>query len=280
MRILAIGDLHGRIPRGLKKFVKKEKPDLIVSQGDFCAFYERKIWFKHCYAKDVDLHEVIGKEKAKKYVKRDIDAGKKVFSYIKSINLPFYSVTGNEDPSKYNQIGQEKSRWDVYNKPFILRKHLLDFVAKKFNDYILIGYPRSSYPGLPTQHLRKKYKEKSLAKNVRDYKRYKKLLDKLFKKYKKNKIIFISHNCPYMSKLDKLGPKAHKLARGRHYGDVLTKNVIKEYQPFLCVCGHMHENQGKTKIGKTLVVNAGYGRIGQAAVIDINKTIKVRLVKI
>lgn len=281
MKILAVGDFHGKIPSFLKKIIKKEKPDVILSQGDYCAFYERKLWFKHCYAKETELWEVIGKKRARTYVKKDVAAGKKIYSYVSKLGLPFFSVTGNEDPSKYHQIGGKVSRWKLFKmKPFISRKSLLDFTTKKFKDYILIGYPRSSYPGLPTRHLKKKYKVKDFSKNIRDYKRYEKKLNKLFRKHKNKKIIFISHNCPYMTKLDKLSKKAHKLVRGKHYGDILAKETIKKHQPLLSICGHMHENQGKTKVGKTLVVNPGAAVDKKFAIIDIKgKKTKVKFYK-
>lgn len=46
----------------------------------------------------------------------------------------------------------------------------------------------------------------------------------------------------------------------------------------------MHEHQGQTRIGKTVVVNPGYGRAGRAAVIELNdskpKIEKIKFVKI
>lgn len=43
MKILAIGDFHGKFPEKLKKKIGKEKPDLIVSIGDYIPFYYRKL---------------------------------------------------------------------------------------------------------------------------------------------------------------------------------------------------------------------------------------------
>jgi len=35
--------------------------------------------------------------------------------------------------------------------------------------------------------------------------------------------------------------------------------MIDKYQPLLCIGGHMHEYFGKLKMGKTTLVNSGFG---------------------
>lgn len=48
MRILAIGDLHGKFPSKLNKtFIKKNKIDVIISPGDFGADKTSKYVFKY-----------------------------------------------------------------------------------------------------------------------------------------------------------------------------------------------------------------------------------------
>ena len=63
---------------------------------------------------------------------------------------------------------------------------------------------------------------------------------------------------------------------GEHAGLKLYRDVILKYKPLLHVCGHIHEAQGKAKIGKTIVVNAGYGGEEHFALIDIDKKINVK----
>ena len=141
----------------------------------------------------------------------------------------------------------------------------------------ILGYPRSSSPGKP-----KKGKSPEAKKLNKDNKEYFARLSKLFRKDKT--IILISHNCPYRTKLDKFKQKGGKhksqAATKWHQGSYLLKNIIKEHQPLLCVCGHMHENPGKIKIGRTLVVNPGPAFEGRYAIITIkNKKIDVKLKK-
>jgi Icc-related predicted phosphoesterase len=43
----------------------------------------------------------------------------------------------------------------------------------------------------------------------------------------------------------------------------------------------VHENQGKEKVGKTIVVNPGYGRNGECALIDLkDNEVNVKFLKL
>ena len=285
MKILAVGDFHGRIPSFLKPIIKKEKPDIIISTGDFHTFLERKIWFKHCYGTNTPLWDVIGREKYKKYQKKNKENGEKVIRYLKTLGLPVFTVTGNIDYTVHKDIGQKRAV-KLFEKPWttnFLKKQkisILDYARKKFQNYNLIGYPRSSYPGVLRKHLYKKqyYRKISAKKLIKDYKEHWKRLSKLFKN--KENIIFVSHNTPYRTKLDMVkGKHADKRAKGLHYGSYLVKEIIKKYKPILCICGHMHKSPGKVKIGRTVVVNPGATKDKRCAIIDLNKEIKVKFYK-
>jgi Icc-related predicted phosphoesterase len=71
--------------------------------------------------------------------------------------------------------------------------------------------------------------------------------------------------------------------KGRHYGSFLVKRIIKELKPRLVICGHIHENQGIQKIGKTLIVNIGAAYKSKAALIEFPKNIegkiKIKLIR-
>ncbi len=104
---------------------------------------------------------------------------------------------------------------------------------------------------------------------------YNSLLNILKKEYmKRNKkfpTIFISHSVPYNTKLD-IGLQKDSYAYKKHLGAPSTLDFIKKYQPLLCVGGHIHEHFGKTKIGKTIVINAGFGKYAQVLIdLDENK---------
>ena len=272
MKILAIGDFHGKFPVKLKNLVKRV--DLIVSVGDYFPFSYRKIWFKHCYKSDTELWGVVGKKKYSEWVKKDLKSGEKVLKQLNKIKIPIISVTGNLDYTKWEDaIDGKRSKWKWAGQDFfskIIKKYkkikIFDYSYLKFNDVVFIGMAKSTFPG------------RVKSKN---YKKYRKKLDKLFRKFKNKKIIFVSHHVPYKTKLDKLISKeAPEKVRGRSNGSKLTRRIIERYQPVLNIAGHMHENQGKDKIGKTMIINTGAAHDGKAAIIDFDeKKKKVNNVK-
>ncbi|MEX2017176.1 MAG: hypothetical protein WD876_01765, partial [Candidatus Pacearchaeota archaeon] len=146
-----------------------------------------------------------------------------------------------------------------------------------FGNYVFIGMRGYSFPG----------RVKSKA-----FRKHKKILERLFNKNKKEKIIFVSHNIAYNTKLDKLSIKALKFAsksagkkhkkeikdRKRHYGSKMARRIIEKYHPILHLGGHIHESAGKDKIRKTILVNPGAAHEGKAAIIELNDG-KVRKIK-
>jgi len=69
--------------------------------------------------------------------------------------------------------------------------------------------------------------------------------------------ILICHQPPY-GYLDQTNhPSAPKEWRGKHAGSKVILDYIKKYQPKYVFCGHIHENPGMKKIGKTEVYNLG-----------------------
>jgi Icc-related predicted phosphoesterase len=279
MRILAIGDFHGTVPKNLKGIVKKEKIDLIVSIGDYNAFTYRKLWFELCYGKDVELWEIIGKKKFKELEIENLKTGEKPLRELNKLRVQVLTITGNVDRTKWSQeIDEKKPKWkwphqDLFSES--LKKYpnikCFDYSFAKFKDLIFIGYPKSSFPG--------RIKSKSYGGNR---KRLEKLFERFSKDNKNKKVIFVEHNVPYDTKLDIItDKKAHRIVKGKHYGSKLARRMIEKYQPVLAIGGHIHENQGMDKIGKTLIMNVGSAHEGKMAVIEIKEKekIKVRLIK-
>ncbi len=62
--------------------------------------------------------------------------------------------------------------------------------------------------------------------------------------------ILLSHAPPHGTTLDI--PRA-----GGHVGSRSVRRYIEEFQPLLCVCGHIHESAGMERLGRTLAVNPG-----------------------
>ena len=63
-------------------------------------------------------------------------------------------------------------------------------------------------------------------------------------------LILVSHTPPHETKTD-------KLLNGKHVGSTAVRDFIEQYQPPLCLTGHIHESRGQDYIGRTLVLNPG-----------------------
>lgn len=84
-------------------------------------------------------------------------------------------------------------------------------------------------------------------------------------------IIFVSHAPPKNT-------STAQVFTGRDAGSEALFELIEEYQPLLCICGHIHEGVGMDHIGKTVVVNPGAAKDGQYALISIeNNKVDVQL---
>ena len=232
------------------------------------------MWFKHCYHTDVDLWDVIGRKKYENLVKKDLKLGEEAIKRLNSLKVPVITVVGNVDYTTLIDSQDDKPpkkdlrRQELLNP--ILKKYSnikrFDYSYFKFEDLIFIGAYGGSSPG----------KVKSKA-----FRRYKKKLDSLFKKFRKeNKegnVIFVSHNVPYNTRLDKIGMHAYEAVRGKHYGSKLVRRTIDKWNPVIHVGGHIHEGRGEQMLGKTLCINPGSVHEGQGTIIDISNKSKVKV---
>lgn len=280
MKILVVGDFHGRFPDKFVNLIKKEKIDLVVSNGDYLPFLYRKLWFEHCYGKDVELWEVIGKKRYKEFVNKDLKIGEQVLKKLNKLDVPVFSVLGNVDYPSHDDVSDNKKRrgkkfwkWD-FERNFHFAKLIakyknikrFDYSFAEFGEYVFIGANTGSFPG----------RVKSKA-----YKKSRRKLDSLFRRFrsenKERRVIFASHNVPYKTKLDIfIGKKAVKSARGKHYGSKLVRRIIDRHQPVLHIGGHIHKSRGMQKLGKTLCINPGALREGHYAIVEIDGKMKVR----
>jgi len=82
-----------------------------------------------------------------------------------------------------------------------------------------------------------------------------KKFSKLIKKNKDKKVIFITHAPPYGTKVD--------LVLDQHCGNKTFTDFIKKNKINYHICGHLHENFGKTDIiNGTTIMNPGpYGKL-------------------
>jgi Icc-related predicted phosphoesterase len=267
MKILVIGDLHGQNPRlHFKKF------DAIICTGDVCT--SKYIWkhFKVSYEQFLknpkehqSWYELIGKTKAKKLIKDSLFAGRKVLKKLNALDVPVYIIPGNWD---FFYDG-EKDDWDYLNKNYYvdylikgLRNvhdcHKKNIIVKDGQSkYTVIGYGTVNGPELLKYRHYDNVPRNKYKKNALKYKRSLSQYSKIFLKTKNPKIL-LSHNVPFNTPLDIMNNKDSPMD-GYHYGSNLARDIITRHKPILCIAGHMHEHYGTCRIGKTLVLNAGYG---------------------
>lgn len=272
-KILVIGDFHGKISKKVFQRIISEKPDLIFSPGDFCGNEElAKLFFKHAYArKDEEIPKKIVKriEVLQEVAIRD---GFKVLKKLRSLNIPFFAIRGNWDPTPYGhdlaiKVDRRDRKWfkrfqALQNEKF----KFVDLDVLEFNDFVLVGGVASTAPlrlkkGLKERLIKKWFLSKKEAEEYvkiikKNWNFRQKRFDENFKRaLKLNKlIIFMTHNSPYNTKLDIIG---HGSQKGQHYGSYQERLIIKNYKPHLVLCGHIHECFGKDKLGKSLIVNTG-----------------------
>ena len=82
-------------------------------------FSYRKEWFKHCYGKETELWEIIGKKKYKDYILKDLKQGEAVLKKLNKIGetIPIVTVTGNLDYTKWEDaIDSSPMKWKWLEK--------------------------------------------------------------------------------------------------------------------------------------------------------------------
>lgn len=289
MRILVIGDFHSILSKSLEREIKKLNPDLILSSGDFCGDKTlSKFFFQKIYGKN---EEEISLGNMSTYNFLEGEALKKgilLINRLKKLKIPLYGIRGNWDPAPFghdlvgkldrNEIREVKYFEKLQSKDF----RFVDMKLIEFEDFILVGGASSTSPQrlkknsmerlIKIHHMSKREAKEYLSILKKNWDTRQKLYDNNFKKALEiqnktgKKIIFLTHNCPYNTKLDKIkkGP-----AKGEHYGSYQERLVIKEYKPDIVLCGHIHENFGKDKIGKSMICNAGSAMDGKFLVMEI-----------
>jgi Icc-related predicted phosphoesterase len=277
-KFLIIGDLHGAMPR-----IYDTDFDAIIAPGDISSDKElRKIsdWRVKSWGKRKTLHSEIieyitkniGKKKYGDMEKRSLDIGNRILRKLDRYGKPIFFVPGNWDQAFDEE--NDKDSDDPYLKSVglfqgyansktperLVRgvRNLVDvhFKNVEFEGINIIGWGVSSTP----EKLRIEKFRGRQRKRLRE--EYQKLLNRLEKPYsKRNKklpTLFLSHNVPHNTKLDKI-LKSDSPVYGKHYGSTVTRDFIEKHKPLICVGSHMHEYLGKDRIGKTVCLNAGFG---------------------
>jgi len=143
------------------------------------------------------------------------------------LNIPFLIIPGNhETPEEIYVYSKEfKSIKDIHLKHFIL------------GSFFFVGCGGGGF----TEHH---------AEFEQSEKKFSELINKLKVQDHKYKVILVTHQPPYKTKLDKI--------YGEYSGSKSIRKFIEKNQPAYCICGHIHENENKSdKIGETIIINPG-----------------------
>jgi len=290
VKLFVIGDFHGKLSNSLFSKINKEKPDFILSPGDFCGNENlSKLFFKYIYGKHEDeISSKIEREYGR-LDKLSFKSGIEVIKKLKQLKIPIYAIHGNWDPTPYpfDFGGSKKESKTESFKPLndkIFR--LSDFSVIEEKDFVLVCGGSSSSPGIISiKGLKEELKDcinyaevgETLLHFIRakkDFAKRKNLYKRLFKKAKRiakgKPIIFLTHNCPYKTKLDLVGGKhTPNSAKGKHVGSYLERKMIERFQPDIVLCGHIHESFGTVKIKKSVVYNIGSSLDGRFKILNI-----------
>ena len=275
MKILAIGDFHGKFPVKLQKLAKEV--DLILCTGDFGGSDKLlKVIFKHFNKK---WWNVVGKKKAKRYVMEDYNSGKKIIGKLGKLKQKIYTVYGNWDFSATaNYQRTIGAKIIPYSKIMGKTKNII-FQNKSFKkiDGLNILFFGGYLPAMA-------YVQGSNGKVIQNRARRqnKKETDRLMKYVKKDIDILFAH-CPPFGVFDKVKFPGKNPMNGKRIGFEGYTKFIEKNKPKLFICGHMHEYQGKKKMGDSLIVTTGAAKDGKCAIIDFDekkrKVKSVRFVK-
>ncbi|MFH1545449.1 MAG: metallophosphoesterase [archaeon] len=212
MKLLALGDIHGRI-EGLREILEKAgKVDLIVVTGDFTSFGSR-------------------------------EKGEEVLNELNSFNSEIIAVPGNLDSKEVMDLLEEKGI-SLHGK------------SKSIEGYEFVGFGGASNAIGEIIFL-----EQQILEGLRN----------LMKE--KERVILVTHSPPKGTSLD----RTHL---GEHIGSEAVKRVIEEFQPLLVLCGHAHESGSEEMIGRSRCINVGAVKEGRAALIELNKEIKVERIEV
>ena len=89
------------------------------------------------------------------------------------------------------------------------------------------------------------------------------------KKMINNQTVLVTHVPPFDTK--------DKVFIGMHGGNKELRALIYKYSPRLVISGHIHEDPGFIKIGKTIFVNCSMGKSGEGALIKLDKNVSIKM---
>lgn len=234
MKILAIGDPHGKVPRNLPM----KDIDFALLTGDIGeADIARRIYLTD------RLKGIIPSKKDKDAAyKETYDSTMRLLKKI-SNGTEVYSIMGNVSRDSAKVIRDAKKIKKVHIVKNSLR--IINGLRVGFLEYFVDNCWINEFKEKDKKKIQRAKKETAKAKMV-------------LTRFGYDLDILVCHQPPY-GVLDKVGGKAPKHWRGKHAGSKVVLDYVKKFQPKYVICGHIHEGAGERIIGKTKVINLGMG---------------------
>lgn len=268
VNFFVVGCLHGRKPR-----IRTKNIDAIIATGDFCYDKIRPYFFASLRDHKPWWHHAGGKPKALKLLRQSFARGRNILKQLNNAGLPVFVLPGNWDfPLSDTWVKRAGFTWKNLIKG-LNNIHDCHLKRRTFRGYALVGHGVTNCPEYP-QHkdILRNLSKKELAKRKKDYHKRFQHVSRLFT----NKpTIFLTHNVPFNTKLDKIINKASP-RNGMHFGSVIARDIIKQHKPLLCIGAHMHEHYRADTLGKTPCINAGFGSNCRTLVTLTDKNVKIR----
>lgn len=256
MRILVVGDPHGS--QKIKKIPVKGI-DLVLITGDVGkADFARKFYFENLKRKIKGLDELEADNKIVKTIHMEIHNS--TISILNKLSkfAPVYTIEGNVEIPTIKQVRENKKKYGIklpYTRKIINNMKnvfLIKNVLRKING-LRIGFLEYFLDTNWVKDFKPSEYNKELSQARKETAKAKRILNN-FKKVD----ILICHQPPY-GYLDKVSSRHNppKSWIGKHAGSKVILDYIKKYKPKIVLCGHIHEGEGKAKIGKTEIYNLG-----------------------
>ena len=278
MKLLVMGDIHGKTEK-LEKEISKHEFDLVIGVGDYAGIEEWRRYIKYIFSDKKkpkigegpnrrSPEEFYGKKKFKDLLKKDYEAGKRVLNFFNNLGKPGFFVFGNGDEEWYN-FPFSKDLLNVNKRNLNFLKEIknvqnLNYGIQRYGEITFLGFG-----GYLDVSANKKSRDKEWQKRVDQRMKKAEIKMNTFVNKIHGKSIFIFHYPP-LGIFDIIKDKTNPYHGGSAGIDFFRKEILKK-KPFLVLCGHMEEYQGKKKLGTSMVVNPGEGSKGKFAIVEINE---------
>ncbi|MHA1912574.1 MAG: metallophosphoesterase family protein [Candidatus Kariarchaeaceae archaeon] len=260
MKIGLLADIHGseKNLNLLLNHFEREKIDLVLIAGDIAATVNYKL-----IVKSVIFSKKLSRSNYANYVyssalelfdKFQIKSLKNILKRLNKCSFPTILIPGNSETNNASHFLKEES--EKSNNLFFIDNDLLHMPELEIT---FIGYSGT----LPAV-----YRRAFASPGEKPLIQMREELSKIEQKLKDSTdpVIFLTHDAPYGTKLDIIK------ARKEQGGNKALTEFIERVKPLINIHGHIHENRGTDRIGKTLLINPGAVVDGRGAIYDYEKT--------